>query len=278
MIKFNLLYINTILFQNKSSTFNDQSTIGKQKQISSNLPQISLVYENYACDDPMFLVNYPDVITDPTLRFSKPHLVTVKSHITLPIYITRYFSPSDFYYHYCQISLCRLMREMQFFYQFEAKNSNSLMISAKNLHIGLVVAVRRKNVWYRAVICDQVGQGNVNVILSDFACPIQVNLKDIRYLLEKFFLEPVKCVRGGLAVRPFNNIKWTSEAASMFSSMACGKSIQATLLFYNADEDKYSLEMVERLTSSMTISEALISVSAAQPVFVGKSPLYAILL
>lgn len=261
--------------KSKPPVFFNQGAIRKSTHLP---PSNSVINAIVSVDDLIFMTNYPDVIMDPNRRLSKPRLRTVETRITLPVFITRYLNPTNFFYHYCEISLCRLMREMQSFYKVEAKRA--LMISKANIRAGLLCAVYYNNSWNRGVICESADHnGRVKVILCDFGVPMLFDINNIRYLLEKFTREPIKVVRGALAgIRPFNNVKWTREAEEKFISLACEKSIQGTLVAHKAEHDTYMLELCEKLTSSLTISEQLIGAKMAQPIFMGQTYPYAILL
>lgn len=244
----------------------------------TTIPEVQVQNAIMPIDDPIFLTNFPDIIMDPTRRLKKPRIRTVDKRITLPMYITHYSNPTNFFYQYCEISLCRLMREMQSFYKAEAKRA--LMISKINIRVGLLCAVLERNTWCRGIIWDSPDtNGQVKIILADFGNPIQTEMRNIRYLLDKFTRDPQKCVRGSLAgVKPFRNEKWSNESLQKFFSMACGKSVQGTLVAYNAEQDSYILEISEKLTSPLSIGEQLITAKMAQPVFVEKPYPYAILL
>lgn len=129
------------------------------------------------------------------------------------------------------------------------------------------------------MICEPMdANGKVKVILLDFGHALEANMVDIRYLLEKFSRDPIKCVRGGLAgVEPISNGKWSPEAEQMFVSLISGNTLHGTLVSYDVEESSYLLELSERLTAEFSINKQLVNAKMARQVNSDKYP-YAILL
>lgn len=201
-------------------------------------------------DNPIFRVNYPDVVTDPSAAIPKPMLFTLKKKVVFEVSLSNVYSPWQFWCQCTDRSLDSLTNRLNLFYG--EIPPYDLVIGKRNMNQGLVVAAKVFGIWQRAQIAEAPKSNEaVFVFLVDVGIRVLIPTNDVRYLLKSFAKEPVKAIRGMLAgVRPKYGHDWTESIRMFFFKIVAEKKLHASIRFHHEDEDVHELELSQYVSSS----------------------------
>lgn len=207
-------------------------------------------------DDPLFRIEYPEVITDPTQSIPKPLIKPLDQKIFFEVHIMAITSPTRFTFQYDDESRYVLMNAVTNFYS--KLPEDDLVISARNLKTGLIVAVNMCNVWHRAQVLSEPLQNQVRVLFVDTGHSDSVSIKNIRYMLQRFIQYPVKSLLGSIAgIRPYFGRTWTVEACESFFDEVADKKVFATIRNFRVSDGVFELEIITKMNKPIFIAEKL---------------------
>ncbi|CAO1382815.1 unnamed protein product [Diamesa serratosioi] len=235
----NLNNVTKISIQSKPPNFSDL-----EKEITSLLP-----------DDPIYLIEFPEIIQDCTYKIPDPIINETKAVFTFEIYISEVQSPTQFWFQYGEEDLEDLMYEMNLL------KKNDLSISARNTKPGLVVAAFILNKWHRAEILSEVDERNqILVFFFDFGTKDKVDLKNIKYLLETFSKMPRKALRGSLhGIKPKNNdTMWNLKTSFFLLQRIEDKRLFAKVVNHREKDNVFELVVKESLDETCSLNDSLI--------------------
>lgn len=223
------------------------------------LPEKHFESLNVPIDDPIFLLDYPDIIQNPKFKVANPKLKHLSIKICFDIHITFVHSPTMFLFQYGDSTLRILMNEMKEFYT--KLPAYGLAISQCNCVADLIVCADISGTWVRAQVINKPNDsGVVQLFLLDFGTQNVSHISNIRYLLKRFSRIPIKSLRGSIVgIMPKDNkTEWTFEARMAFLQLVRNKRLFATIRYHIKENNVYELEIWERLSSSESVSEVLI--------------------
>lgn len=216
----------------------------------------------FVLDDPIFRVLFPEVVTDPKFVISNPKLQITSTRMPFMVSLTVIHSPSQFYFQYGETSLKTLMSNLSSFYS--TLRDDELVVNDITLNkTGLIVAAKLFGIWHRAEIAEQDANGNVRLFLIDYDIYGTVEfVNDVRYLLKRFTVVPVKALRGSLAgiVPKGDSDKWNNLSRKTFFDAVANQRIFASIINYQKECNVYEVDLsanvnMKNLVASMMIRQ-----------------------
>lgn len=255
--------------QNRSVIELKQNYGGKENKEAVKNNAVDDEYLTLSCDDPIFFLDYPDIIKNCDVKIPKPALKYVKKSDELtrfPIFITSVFDPTQFCFQYNdndEEELADLMSELQAFYEYVPEFG--LTFNHKNLKVGLFVAAKIEDLWHRAEIKSISNGGQVTVFFVDFGITYALDFSLLRYMPKMFATTPGKSLRGSLFnVSPKIGKQWTEDARHSFFNKVCNKTIYAIVRAKTEDTDCFELDLTESLTAMKTFSDEFVELNYAK--------------
>lgn len=230
-------------------------------------------------DDPIFRVNYPEVIIDPKFVIPNPMVKSLDRKLTIAVRVTNVYSPSQFWFQYGFETLRPLMRDLQDFYK--SLPVNDLIVPSQKLIPGFVVAAEVFGIWHRAQVIDEPNlNGDTNFLLIDFANNAFVHKSHIRYLLKHFTNDPKKALRGSMvgACPKNDNDEWSMKSRKRFFDMVSGKKCFATIRSYRDVDEVFEMDISDQADAPMNCAQLLVFVGLADTVNINESFAFAMIM
>ncbi|CAO1384464.1 unnamed protein product [Diamesa tonsa] len=225
------------------------------KEISALLP-----------DDPIYLIEFPEIIQDCTYKIPCPLVRKTQANLHFELYISEVHSPTQFWFQYGEEHLEELMNYMKDFYTELRKDD--LSISPKNAKPGLIVAAFLFSKWQRAEILEEVDENNqLLVFFFDYGTKERIGLKNLKYLLETFSKIPRKALRGCLhGIKPKDgDATWKIKTSLVLLGKIEDKRMFGRVVNHRKEDNVFELIVKESVSDRYSLSDILIKEGYADP-------------
>ncbi|CRK95726.1 CLUMA_CG009183, isoform A [Clunio marinus] len=217
----------------------DDSSNNSQTYIT----QIAKILNTLSIDSKFFLVNYPDVNSDPNLKINVRDIKGTE----IKIYICEVYSLIQFWFHHGE-EVIDLMERMNEDYYGRRLDERTLAISDANITPGLIVAceIISYGGWHRAKVINNVDEnGFVRIFCLDYGTVLTVPKKDIKFLFLIYMDYPQYCYRGRITnIKPLDgNEIFEKNHVKNFTKKFTNKLLDAKVLNFDILKNVYELDL-----------------------------------
>lgn len=106
-----------------------------------------------------------------------------------------------------------------------------MQMHVHNINKGQICAASYRNMWHRGKIIAEPENNHAKVFFVDYGTVENVQIKNLKYLLEKYSQIPAQAYRGSLAyIRPLKH-RWTRDSTYSFKTL-----VEDIILHAHAEE------------------------------------------
>lgn len=226
--------------QGTASTSSGGNVSGSVKVLSSSMDMKDYIAQ-LAVDDPIYLLGFDEVITNPSIQLPFQDLLEGE----IKIYISELFSPIHFWFNQGNI-LDSIMIHLKKDYIGLA--DRALILSEKSFQPGLLVAcyVALYLKWHRAMVINPIdSEGYVRLLFIDYGTVGNVHSTNVKYLFAKYLKYPKMALRGRLHnLKPPNNQSaWSEEDVVKVLVKVGNEELKATVLKTDKELQVHELEI-----------------------------------
>lgn len=213
-------------------------------------------------DDMLFLVNFPEVVRNPSIVLPFQELPKPDSNARINIFISEVFSPVHFWFQ-LESEVENLMEMLQEDYNKVKKQQ--LLISDSNIKPGLLVVcfIEEFEKWHRGLVINSVNsKEEVRLVIIDYGTVGMFHKSKIKFMFEKYLDYPRYSHRGRLVnLKPPNRERmWSEKEIEKFLWLISNKKLDAEIKSFDENEMIYELDVsFTRKNANCNLKEWLIS-------------------
>lgn len=222
-------------FEDESLDFLERSKLSHEE---SEMMDPSDFIASLAVDDEFFLLEFDDVIQDPTEQLrAQPQLDE-----EIEIFLSEVYSPIHFWFHSGK-GILEMEKQLQ--RDYSELKAKELAISDANFKPGLLVAVFFAPQWFRAKVINPLNKDDkVRLFLIDYGLVGCFSKSNIKLLYKRYLDAPRLSYRGRLfnIKPPFGQNNWEFKVIAAFLTEFSNLALKAKVMKFHEDEQIYELD------------------------------------